>query len=299
MEERAVRMSATPVLEGPTIDVRVGCHLGFDVGAETPMWMVLEVPELPTQHIVSSQEKHHGAQRFHKFKDLFGNTAWRILTEGGHFSVENDLVVRVSALPDPQYPDLPKTRVEDLPDDVLPFLLPSRYIDSDLLIAQAWDRFGTIQGGWAQVQAICDHLHDVCTYSAGSNSSTTAYQAYQSGLAVCRDFAHMGITFCRALNFPARYAYGYLGDIDVPASAVPMDFHAWFEVWIDGAWRTFDARHNVPRVGRVLIATGRDAADVAFSTTFGAADLSTMRIWADKVSPEMQDRNKPSPEARD
>lgn len=266
------------------MDVRVGFRLNFDLPAETPMLLVVEPRELPSQHILNAREHVSTPSRFEKYIDSHGNLVWRVLAGPGPLEVSQDLIVRVSAQPDPQCPGLPKSRIEDLPSEVLQFLLPSRYVDSDLLLQEAWDRFGSVQGGWAQVQAISDHLFGACTYGSGSTSSTTAQQAYGSGIAVCRDFAHMGVAFCRALNIPARYAYGYLGDIDVPAVPTPMDFHAWFEAWIDGAWRTFDARHNQPRVGRVLIATGRDAADVAFATTFGAAKLSGMTVWADKAS---------------
>lgn len=267
-----------------TIDVRVGFRLNFELSDETPMLFVVEPRPHPHQQILEHREVLNPPSGLQKYTDHHGNIVWRLLAEPGKLEVMQDLLVRVPAQPDPQHPDLPKTRVENLPSDTLQFLLPSRYIDSDLLLQQAWDQFGSIQGGWAQVQAICDHLHGACTYGAGSTSSTTAQQAYSSGLAVCRDFAHMGVAFCRALNIPARYAYGYLGDIDVPVLPTPMDFHAWFEAWIDGEWRTFDARHNQPRVGRVLIATGRDAADVAFTTTFGSANLAQMTVWADKVT---------------
>lgn len=274
----------SPTAENPdSLDVRVGFRLTFDLPDETPMLLVVEPRESARQQILNSREHVSDSARFEKYEDIHGNLVWRVLAGPGTLEVMQDLVVRVSALPDPQHPELPKTRIENLPSETLQFLLPSRYIDSDLLLQEAWDRFGSVQGGWAQVQAISDHLYGSCSYSAGSTSSTTAQQAYESGRAVCRDFAHMGVAFCRALNIPARYAYGYLGDIDVPADPVPMDFHAWFEAWIEGEWRTFDARHNKPRVGRVLIATGRDAADVAFTTSFGAARLSSMTVWADRA----------------
>lgn len=252
------------------------------------MLFVVEAQERPGQHLLDSKtlmDPEHGGV-FTRYHDHFGNAVWRIHASSGELTVGHDALVEVSAHSDPQYPDLPKTPIEGLPDEVIQFLLPSRYVDSDLLAAEAWERFGHIQGGWAQVQAVCDHLHSTCRYGVGSTSSTTAQQAYAAGKAVCRDFAHMGVAFCRALNIPARYVCGYLGDIGVPVDPVPMDFHAWFEAWIDGAWRTFDARHNKPRIGRVLIAVGRDAADVAFATTFGATELLQMTVWADQVDPQ-------------
>ncbi|WP_349774865.1 transglutaminase-like domain-containing protein [Deinococcus taeanensis] len=267
----------------------MGFHLTFELPFTTPLLLVVEPAPRPGQRIVQTRElldQARGVDRWSRYTDAFGNIVWRVLGVGQTLEVGQDLLVEVPASSDPQWPHLPKTPVEDLPDEVLQFLLPSRYVDSDLISNEAWERFGHIWGGWAQVQAISDHLHSTCTYGGGSTSSTTAQQAYVSGQAVCRDFAHMGVAFCRALNIPARYVCGYLGEIGVPTTPSPMDFHAWFEAWIDGAWRTFDARHNLPRVGRVVIATGRDAADVAFTTSFGAARLSQMKVWADQVDPD-------------
>jgi len=147
----------------------------------------------------------------------------------------------------------------------------------------------------AGAQAISDYLNDTCTYGYGSTSATTAFQALGSGRAVCRDFAHMGVAFCRALNIPARYVCGYLPDIDITPDPVPMDFHAWFEAFIDGQWRTFDARHNRPRAGRLIIAQGRDASDVAFTTSFGSARLTHMKVWADETTPDMTLDTPPNP----
>ncbi len=268
------------------IRVRVGFSLTFEVPFPTPMLFVVEPTERPGQHIIEARRAvtpRSGVTHLHRYDDAHGNVVWRMLAQPGNLVVSHDLLVDVSGLPDPQSPELPKTPVEDLPDDTLRFLLPSRYVDSDLLAAEAWERFGHIQGGWAQVQAISDHLYGSCIYGVGSNSTTTAQQAYASGKAVCRDFAHMGVAFCRALNIPARYVCGYLGDIGIPPDGVPMDFHAWFQAYLGGEWRNFDARHNHPRIGRILIATGRDAADVAFTTTFGAARLTDMKVWADQV----------------
>jgi transglutaminase-like putative cysteine protease len=174
--------------------------------------------------------------------------------------------------------------VEALPDDVLVYTLPSRYCESDLFIADAWAMFGNIPAGWAQVQAVCDWIHANIAYAKGSTSSTTSYDVYQARQGVCRDFAHLGVTFCRALNYPARYVCGYLPDINVPIDPVPMDFHAWFEVFMGGTWHTFDARHNRHRTGRTLIGSGRDAVDVAFATIFGGAQLVNMAVWADQVA---------------
>ncbi|MEP7288862.1 MAG: transglutaminase family protein [Chloroflexota bacterium] len=220
----------------------------------------------------------------HDYFDGFGNQIWRLVAPAGTLQVNYDAIAEVSPFPDLALSDLPKTPVEDIPDDVLIYTLPSRYCPSDLLINDAWQFFGHIEGGWAQVQAVCDWIHSNIAYRIGSTSVTTGWDVYQQGYGVCRDFAHLGVTFCRALNFPARYVCGYLPDIGVPFDPTPMDFHAWFEVYMDGMWFTFDARHNRPRIGRVLIARGRDAVDVAFSTVYGGTQLISLKVWADQVS---------------
>ncbi|AFD25380.1 transglutaminase-like domain-containing protein [Deinococcus gobiensis] len=269
------------------VRVRAGFSLTFDVPFPTPMLFVVQPQDrlgaTGTRQRIIDQRPLGAAQGIHTYTDAHGNLVWRILAQPGTFTIGHDLIAEVSRVPDPVLPGLRKMRVEELPDETIGYLLPSRYVDSDLVSAEAWERFGHIQGGWAQVQAICDHLQDQCVYGYGSNSSTSAKQALDSGRAVCRDFAHMGVAFCRALNIPARYVCGYMPDIDIVPDPVPMDFHAWFEAFLDGEWRTFDARHNKPRTGRVLIAQGRDASDVAFSTTFGSARLTQMKVWADET----------------
>lgn len=236
-----------------------------------------------TRQRIIDQRMLGAAQGIHTYADTHGNTVWRTVAQPGTFTIGHDLIAEVTRYPDPVLPSLRKMPVEELPDETIKYLLPSRYVDSDLVSAEAWERFGNIQGGWAQVQAVSDFLYDECQYGYGSNSTTTAKQALDSKRAVCRDFAHMGVAFCRALNIPARYVCGYMPDIDIEPDPVPMDFHAWFEAYLDGQWRTFDARHNKPRVGRVLIAQGRDASDVAFTTTFGSAKLTHMKVWADET----------------
>jgi transglutaminase-like putative cysteine protease len=175
-----------------------------------------------------------------------------------------------------------------LPDEVLLYTLSSRYCQLESFSDDAWKLFGNIRSGWEQVQAISDWLHENIRYEPGSISTTTSHEAYAQRRGVCRDFAHLGIVFCRALNIPARYVCGYLPDIGVPVDNRPMDFHAWFEAFIGGQWHTFDARHNQPRTGRVLIAYGRDAVDTAFSTAYGDARLSSMRVWAKQVADEFR-----------
>lgn len=268
--------------------VRVGCSFVYESAFPTPMLFVLRPRRAYEHRIIEETWSVTPSLPLHEYQDQFDNTVWRLQAPVGSVSIFYDAIAEVPPTPDPQLLDLPKTPVQDLPDDVIVYLLPSRHCPSDLFINDAWQLFGHIQGGWAQVQAVCDWLHANVTYCAdGSTTTTTGWDAYQQRQGVCRDFAHLGVSFCRALNFPARYVCGFLPDINVPPDYRPMDFHAWFEVYIDGAWRTFDARHNFPRIGRVLIATGRDAVDVAFATVFGNAQLWNFKVWADEVDDQV------------
>jgi transglutaminase-like putative cysteine protease len=222
----------------------------------------------------------------HEFHDLYGNVCSRVTIPAGSFRVSYDALVEVPGGYDQVEPDAPHVPVDQLPDEVLHFTLPSRYCLSDVLSGTAWERFGSTTPGWARVQAICDWVHQNIRFEYGtSNPLTTALDVYERRVGVCRDFAHLGITFCRALNIPARYVFGYLPDIAVPPPYAKMDFAAWFEAYVDGRWRTFDPRNNTPRIGRILIGRGRDALDVAMITTYGQVDLRAMVVWADEVRP--------------
>jgi transglutaminase-like putative cysteine protease len=197
----------------------------------------------------------------------------------GILTVSSDNVVCDSGLPDVVEPGAGQIPVENLPDESLQFLLGSRYCETDRLSDTAWSLFGHVPPGWARVQAICDYVHDRLTFSyPDARSTRTAWDGHQEGIGVCRDFAHLSIALCRCMNIPARYCTGYLGDIGVPPVPDPMDFSAWFEVLLEGGWYTFDPRHNQPRIGRILIARGRDAADVALSTSFGPAQLAEFKV---------------------
>jgi transglutaminase-like putative cysteine protease len=187
-------------------------------------------------------------------------------------------------LADPVELDAPLVPVADLPPETLPFLLASRYCETDLLGSFAWWKFGGIQGGWARVQAICDFVHDHITFGYGNARATrTAMEAFEECVGVCRDFTHLAVTLCRCLNIPARYCNGYLGDIGVPPDPAPMDFNAWFEAYIGGRWYTFDARHNVPRIGRILVARGRDAMDIPMLQSFGPHFLRRFEVTTEEV----------------
>jgi transglutaminase-like putative cysteine protease len=218
--------------------------------------------------------------------DRFGNWCTRLVAPPGRFTITAGTIARVSELPDRVAPGAHQTPVEQLPDDVLVFLLGSRYCETDRLSDIAWNLFGGYAPGWARVQAIVDYVHNHITFGyAHARSTRTAWEAYNERIGVCRDFAHLAVTLCRCMNIPARYCTGYLGDIRVPPLPGPMDFSAWFEAWLDGEWYSFDARFRVPRIGRIVIAYGRDATDVAISNAFGPTALSGFNVWTHEVEP--------------
>ena len=272
-------------LEHPRDDlrVRVGCEFLYESTFPTAMMVIVRPKEWHGQRVLDEVRAVEPNVPVHEYTDSFGNLVWRLVAPVGTLHLRYDALMAVPPHPDPVVPGLRQTAIEDLPGDVLVYTLPSRYCQSDLFIDDAWRLFGDRNGGWEQVQAVCDWIHANITYAKGTTSHTSSYDVYQQRHGVCRDFAHLGVTFCRALNYPARYVCGYLPEIDVPPDPAPMDFHAWFEVYMDGAWHTFDARHNRQRTGRVLIASGRDAVDVAFATIYGGSQLLSIQVWADQV----------------
>jgi transglutaminase-like putative cysteine protease len=219
------------------------------------------------------------------YTDSFGNVCSRFVAPAGGIRLHNQTLIQDSGEPDPVGLEAAQLPVENLPSEVLRYLLASRYCEVDLLSNTAADLFGDMQPGWARVQAVCDWVHQKVQFGYNfARSTTTALDVYTDRTGVCRDFQHLAITFCRCLNIPARYATGYLGDIGVPALS-PMDFSAWFEVYLGDRWWTFDARNNQRRIGRVLMALGRDAADVALTTSFGSAPLTRFFVTSDEVVP--------------
>jgi transglutaminase-like putative cysteine protease len=219
----------------------------------------------------------------HEYTDGFGNICTRVAAPAGSLRFLGEAIIHDAGELDPQNYSAQEHRVEDLPDDVLQFLLSSRYCEVDLLSIVAFELFGHIAPGWGRVAAVCEWVWSRVRFGYNyARATRTALDVYTERVGVCRDFQHLAITFCRALNIPARYATGYLGDIGFPPSG-PMDFSAWFEVYLDNKWWTFDARHNQPRIGRVLMATGRDAADVALTTSFGAANLKNFFVVSDEI----------------
>ncbi|HSO21227.1 MAG TPA: transglutaminase family protein, partial [Desulfosarcina sp.] len=221
------------------------------------------------------------------YRDTFGNWCSRIVAPAGEIRLSTDAVVNDTGEPDVIAPAADQHQVQDLPEKTLTFLLGSRYCETDLLTEAAWDLFDKSPAGWGRVQAICDFVHNHIAFGyEHARATKTAWEAFNERTGVCRDYTHLAVAFCRCMNIPARYCTGYLGDIGVPPPYGPMDFSAWFDVYLGGRWYTFDARNNVPRIGRVLIARGRDAADVAISNTFGPNTLKSFKIWTYEVSGE-------------
>lgn len=214
------------------------------------------------------------------YTDQFGNGCRRLLAPTGDLKLRFDALVEDDGEPDPVNFDAREVPVNDLPDDALVFLLGSRYCETDHLSGLAWSLFGNVAPGWNRVQAICDYVHNRLSFGYGyARPTRTAAQAYDEQVGVCRDFTHLAVALCRCMNIPARYVNGYLGDIGVPADPAPMDFNAWLEVYLEGGWYTFDARHNTRRIGRVVIAKGRDATDIPMIYTFGPHWLTSFKVW--------------------
>lgn len=270
-------------LDQHMVSVHVGCDVLYQSAYSTPMVLIVRPQHNAAQQVISEQRVTEPTIPVETFTDSFGNEQWRLTVPVGSFRLRYDAVVRISAASDPVVAHLDKLPIADVPAPLLFYTLPSRYCQSDLLMDEAWQLFGTVQPGWMQVQAVCDWIHTNISYGKGSTSVTSAVDVYEARRGVCRDFAHLAITFCRALNIPARYVCGYLPEIGVDPDPTPMDFHAWFEVYLDGGWQTFDARHNRPRIGRIVIATGRDAVDVAWATIYGSAQLTHMGVTALEV----------------
>lgn len=219
--------------------------------------------------------------------DPFDNVRRRAMLPAGRVDIEHHGVIRDSGLPDTANFGAKQPALDTLPEEVMPFLLGSRYCETDVLAAEAWKLFGAVPDGWARVQAICDYVHDTVEFGySHADCTRSAAGVLRERRGVCRDFAHLAITFCRAMNIPARYCTGYLGDIGVPRDPAPMDFSAWFEAYLDGRWYSFDARHNIPRIGRVVMARGRDAVDVPIVSTFGPHRLAHFEVWTDEMVSE-------------
>jgi transglutaminase-like putative cysteine protease len=268
--------------------IRFGYDISLRFPAPTEIIMMLHThPSLSAsmrsyEHLVSDPPV-----ALEPFIDLYGNHCTRASCPVGVLRLKNDAIAYDSGLPDIQTPAATQHRLHDLPTETLHFLIGSRYCELEPLSDVAWGLFGDGPTGWGRVQAICDWVHNHVTFGYQfARGDRTAHQTFLERRGVCRDYTHLAITFCRCMGIPARYATGYLGDIHVPVDVNPMDFSAWFEVFLGGRWHTFDARNNKPRVGRILMARGRDAADVALTTTFGRHVLENFTIWTDEISEE-------------
>jgi len=270
------------------MQIRVGFEMAFECPQPTPMIFNLNVHFTRVSDLVGRDDLMFDPPVPRKaYRDSFGNWCTRIVAPAGRTRVFADAIVNDTGLPDLIAPEAQQIAVRDLPEETLLFLLGSRYCETDRLSEMAWHHFGQTVPGWARVQAICDFVNGHIAFGyPHARNTRTAFEAYHERVGVCRDYTHLAVALCRCMNIPARYCTGYLGDIGMPPPYGTMDFAAWFEVFLDGNWHTFDARNNLPRIGRVLIARGRDACDVALSTTFGPNTLASFRVWTDEVRTE-------------
>jgi len=269
------------------VQIRVGFEMVYECPQPTPMIFNLNVHYTRVSDLVSRDDLSFDPPvRVAAYRDSFGNWCSRIVAPRGRLRVGADATVNDSGAPDVIAPGARQLSVQDLPEETLLYLLGSRYCETDRLSQVAWNLFGQTPPGWGRVQAICDFAHRQIAFGyENARMTRTALEAYNERVGVCRDYTHLAVAFCRCMNIPARYCTGYLGDTGTPPPWGAGDFAAWFEVFLEGGWYTFDARNNTPRIGRVLIARGRDAADVALSNTFGQCVLASFRVWTDEVPP--------------
>jgi len=265
--------------------IRAGYTISFECSVPTPMLFLLHLHPARTPDL---DEPEHFAVTpnvpYTNYSDSFGNVCTRLVAPSGTLQLSNRFVIADSGEPEPLPVGVGQMPIEELPDDTLVFLLGSRYCETQKLMKVAWLLFGDVAPGWARLQAILQYVHGHIRFDYGqARADRTAHDAHEERVGVCRDFAHLAITLCRCMNIPARYCTGYLGDIGVPPDPAAMDFSAWVEVFMGGSWYTVDARHLRPRIGRILIARGRDAGDVALSTAFGEARLTEFRVITEEV----------------
>lgn len=267
------------------IRLELGCRLTFELPAPTPMILLLNVhysraSDLERPDLLVTDP----AVPVESYRDMFGNWCSRLMAPAGQLTVSTDGVIRDAGLSDPVNLHAKTLPVERLPGEKIAFLLPSRYCETDVLSDFAWSQFSQLPRGWEQVQAICDWVHNHVRFDYEQSRPTrTAVETLNEAVGVCRDFTHLAITLCRCLNIPARYCTGYVSDVGQSPPFPPMDFAAWMEVYLDGVWWTFDPRNNDTRFGRVLIAHGRDAADVPLTHSFGKHELKGFEVWIDEV----------------
>ena len=267
------------------MQVRIGCRFVHDATSPTPAVVLAEPHSELHEQVVEESWTGRPELPASTYVDLYGNRCRRLELPEGASVVEYDALVEIDPEPEPTPgPDAPQHRIEDLPDHLLHWLLPSRYVESDLLKEKTWELFGETEPGAERVLAVTSWIHENIEYGVDSLPTTSTVEIIERRGGICRDMAHLGATFCRALGIPARYACGYMPDVGVPAADIAMDFHAWFEVWLGDRWWALDGRYNMPRIGRVATGRGRDAADVAMITTYGDATLTEMTVWADEAA---------------
>jgi transglutaminase-like putative cysteine protease len=282
-----MQQQTQPLFAQENLHLRVGFEMEYDCPAPTPMILALSIhhsraADLMRPDVLVTYPKVPVVA----YHDLFGNWCSRIVAPAGRFVLSTDALLVDSGATDIVAPWVQQTPVQELPESTLVYLLGSRYCETDQLSEIAWQLFGAGPTGWGRVQAICDFVHQRIQFGYHHARRTrTAWEAFQEGQGVCRDYAHLAIALCRCMNIPARYCTGYLGDIRIPPIPGPMDFAGWFEAFLGDRWYTFDARNNTPRIGRVLMARGRDACDVALASTFGVNTLVRFNVWADEVVP--------------
>jgi transglutaminase-like putative cysteine protease len=269
------------------VEIRAGYDIAFQCFQETPMVLMLSIEPARVKDLLSEHRIRFSPYvESHDYIDMFGNTCTRIVAPPGLIEIRNEFLIGDSGSSDAVVPDARQLEIGELPDDALIYLLGSRYCDTQKLSELAWSLFGAVTPGWQRVEVICDYVNERISFGYHhARCDRTAWEGHEERTGVCRDFAHLAVTLCRCMNIPARYCTGYLGDIGVPSDPAPMDFSAWFEVYLDGRWFTFDARHNRPRIGRIVMARGRDAADVAISTNFGTVGLVRFSVITQEVAP--------------
>jgi transglutaminase-like putative cysteine protease len=278
-----VRAMSTTATTEDALTLAVGCT--FELEAAFPIAAIMQVAPGQSPGIRMQREVWDTGVGHHGYVDLYANRCERLEIAAGSSRIAYEAQLELTHPVDVIDYDAAETPVAELPDDTIAFTMPSRFCLPDELGHEAWQRFGSLDPGWQRVQAICDFVHGHLEWvSDASNPWTTAADVFVSGQGVCRDFAHLAITFCRALNIPARYVFGYIPEIDCPPLLEPMDFAAWFEAYIGGRWHTFDARNNIPRTGRVVVGRGRDAVDVALITSFGPLTLTGFEVRAEQVA---------------
>jgi transglutaminase-like putative cysteine protease len=271
--------------------IRYGFNIEIDIPQEITILTAMDIEPSRRQDIVIERPfTVSAAANVETYSDAFDNLCRRIECSPGTLTLSLEGIIQDSGEPDPIALEAAQSAVGELPVETLPFLLASRYCETEFLTDIAWAQFGGITGGWARVQAICDFVHARLTFGYQyARSTRTALEAYNERVGVCRDFTHLAVALCRCMNIPARYCNGYLGDIGIPPDPAPMDFNAWFEAFIGGRWYTFDARHNMPRIGRIVVARGRDAMDIPMLHTFGPHYLRRFEVITEELGEEAYD----------